>query len=219
MMTSFSEFYECMGFKKYPFIDRTAEKEDTSNLFVAPPDYTVLKDVFDSEGTAIISGNRGTGKTIILLDIQANAYLKKIVSYIGNYESIPLDNNILNFYSLILQNIVAEVLMYLSNHKEVLKKLSKEDKIFLSFLIMKYADSFTNSDMNSKIENVQLSRFKRIVNRASLPITALLNYGTTTLVNFGSEFLNQFSGYLPSVDAGKIRKIFPDIHFEISDEF
>jgi len=188
-------------------------------LFVAPPDYTVLKDVFDSEGTAIISGNRGTGKTIILLDIQANAYLKKIVSYIGNYESIPLDNNILNFYSLILQNIVAEVLMYLSNHKEVLKKLSKEDKIFLSFLIMKYADSFTNSDMNSKIENVQLSRFKRIVNRASLPITALLNYGTTTLVNFGSEFLNQFSGYLPSVDAGKIRKIFPDIHFEISDEF
>ena len=219
-MTTFREFYERMGFKKYPFFDRTAEKEDTSNLFIAPPDYSVLKDVFDSEGTAIVSGNRGTGKTIILLDIQANASPKKIVSYIENYESIPLTNNALDFYSLILQSIIAEVLIYLSKHKEILKKLSKDDKIFLSFLIMKYADSFTNSDISSKIENVQLSRIKRFVNRASMPLNALLNYGTTAVANFGNELLNrQFSGYLPSVDAGKICKIIPDIHFEILNDF
>jgi len=108
MMTSFREFYERMGFEKHPFFDRTAEKEDTSNLFISPPDYSVLKDVFDSEGTSIISGNRGTGKTIILLDIQAKASLKRIVSYIGNYESIPLANNILDFYSLILQSIIIQ---------------------------------------------------------------------------------------------------------------
>ncbi len=137
MAKTFHEFYECMGFTKYPFRYRTAEKEDTSALFVAPPDYSVLKDVFDSAGTAIISGNRGTGKTIILFDIKSQASTKMIETYIDNYETIPLTGNLLDFYSLILQRIITEVLICLSKRKGILKKLSKDEKIFLSFLIMK----------------------------------------------------------------------------------
>lgn|GEM_PF-743717 len=220
MMTSFKDFYEHIGFEGYPFFDRTAEKEDTTNLFISPPNYSILMDAFDSGKTAIISGNRGTGKTIILLEIQKKELSNGIVSYIQNYESIPLTNNILDFYSLILKSIIAETLVYLSKHKASLNKLSKEDKIFLSFLIMKYADSYTSNDLYSKIENVQLSLVKRIVNRISMPITTFLNFGTTAVVNFGNDLINQhFRRYLPTVDAGKILKIIPDIRFEVADDF
>lgn len=220
MVTSFNEFYKHIGFEKYPFIDRTAEKEDTTSLFISPPNYSILKDAFDSGKTAIISGNRGTGKTIILLEIQKKELSKRVISYIENYESISLTNNILDFYSLILKSIIAETLVYLSKHKSSFKKLNKEDKIFLSFLIMKYADSYTNDGLYSKIENVQLSLIKRIANRVSMPITTLLNYGTTAVVNFGNDLINQhFSRYLPPVNAGEIRKIIPDIHFNVANDF
>jgi hypothetical protein len=218
-MASFHEFYKQMGFQKYPFRDRTAEKEDISDLFIAPPDYSVLKDTYDSGETAIISGNRGVGKTIILLKIKADSP-KTIVSYIGNYESVHLTDNLLDFYSLILQNTISKTLIYLSNHKNALNKLSKDDKVFLSFLIMKYADSLTNNGLASKIENVQLSAIKKFVNKISIPLTTLLNYGTTAVANFGSELLNRhFSGYLPAVNEGKICKIIPDIHFDVDDDF
>lgn len=219
-MTSFNEFYEQIGFSKYPFRDKTAEKEDASNLFIAPPDYSILKDTYDSGETAIIAGNRGTGKTIILLNIKANASSIKSVSYIGNYESISLSNNLLDFYSLILQSIISETLIYLSKHKKALKNLNKDDKVFLSFLIMKYADSITNSGLISKIEDVQLNTIKKILNKISVPLTTLLNYGTTAAANFGNELLNRnFGAYLPSVDKGKICKIIPDIHFDVEDDF
>ena len=42
---TFEQFYRTMGFIKYPFRDRTAEKEDTSRLFVKPLDYSRLEDI------------------------------------------------------------------------------------------------------------------------------------------------------------------------------
>lgn len=35
----FEEYYKQMGFEKYPFRDRTAEKEDTGRLFIKPEQY------------------------------------------------------------------------------------------------------------------------------------------------------------------------------------
>lgn len=219
-MDSFKHFYEQMGFDRYPFRDRTAEKEDTSNLFIAPPNYSVLRDAFDSGETAIISGNRGTGKTIILQNIKDDSLRNTIVAYIGNYESVCLTDNLLDFYSLILQNTISETLIYLSKHKNALKKLNKDDKLFLSFLIKKYADSLTNNGLASKIEKVQLSPIKRFVNKISSPLTTLLNFGTTVAANFGSELLNShFSRYLPPINSGEILKIIPDINFKVDNDF
>lgn len=219
-MKSFNEFYEQIGFCKYPFRDRTAEKEGTSDLFIAPPDFAIIKDAFDSGETAIISGNRGTGKTKLLRNIKTNDLEDAIIVNIENYETVNLSDNLLQFYSLILQNIISETLVYLSKHKKALKKLSKENKVFLSFLIMKYADSFTKSSLAAKIENVQLNAAKKLINKISVPLTSFLNYGTTAVANFGSELLNKhFSGYLPSVSQGEILKIFPEIHFNVEDDF
>ncbi len=219
-MSTFNQFYERMGFQQYPFRNTTAEKEDTSSLFVAPPDFSIIDDVFKTGNTAIISGNRGTGKTILLEDLRAHASPNVIVSSIENYERVALTDNQLDFYDIILENVVSNTLVYLSAHKKALKKLNSEDKVLLSFLIMKYADCITQSDIQDKIEKVQLSPIKQAINRISAPLTMLINFGTTSVANFGYEVLNRnFSPYLPDVNEGKIRAIIPDIQFKIKNDF
>lgn len=41
---SFEEFYKAMDLIRYPFRERTAEKEDAPKLFVKPLDYSRLND-------------------------------------------------------------------------------------------------------------------------------------------------------------------------------
>lgn len=220
MAHSFKDFYQNVGIEDYPFRDRTAEKEKTRDLFIQPPNYAVLEDILNSDQTVIISGNRGTGKTILLSNLKPKTILPKLVSYIDNYESVSLTDNKLEFYSLILQNIIKEFMVYLAANKNIIKNISKEDKIFLSFLILKYSESISDEQLYSQIENVQLNWFKKFVNKASGIITLILNCGSTAITNFGNELLTKhFGPYLPSVDEGAIRKIIPDIHFKISNEF
>ena len=115
---SFTEFYKGMGFDSYPFNNRTYEKENNPELFVAPPDYSILNDTFTTECTAIVSGNRGIGKTIVLMNIMSKSEAKESSSYIDNFETVALSNNILDFYSLILQNVVGQVLVHLSKNRK-----------------------------------------------------------------------------------------------------
>ena len=220
MQNTFKNFYQNIGFDSYPFRDRTAEKENITKLFIKPLDYSLLEDVLFSNQTAVICGNRGTGKTIMLSDLKTKVHVNKLVCFIDNYEAIPLENNILDFYSLILQGITKNLVVHLASNRKILKKASIDDKIFLSFLIMKYSDSITDDQLYSKIENVQLNYLQKLVNKFTLPLTFFLNYGTTAITNFGNEFLTRYFGaYLPSISEGNIRKIFPDIHFAIANEF
>lgn len=220
MDITFNEFYQKIGLEVYPFRERTAEKEDVSKLFVKPLDYAMLYDTFTSHQTAIISGDRGTGKTIMLSDFQRNVTSNRVICIIDNFENIPLQDNLLAFYALILQNITQSLLIVLSRNRKALKKMSYNNKIFLSFLIMKFGDTITDEQLYSQIENVQLNFLQKLLNKFSKPFTSLLNYSVTTVTNFGNELLNKhFGAYLPAIDENEIRKIFPDIQFPVSRDF
>lgn len=220
MTISFTDFYKNVGFIDYPFRDKTSEKEDRKKLFINPPDYSSLEDAVATNYTTIISGNRGSGKTIILSDLETKYNKEKLVCFINNYESISLQANKLQFYSLILQNMTKHLLIYFANNRKNLKNISKENKLFLSFLISKYSDNITDEQLYSQIENIQLNSIQRIINKISRPLTCLVNYGSTAVTNFGNEFLTRhFGTYLPPITEGSIRKIFPDIHFAITNDF
>lgn len=220
MSISFKEFYGKIGLASYPFRDRTAEKEDITKLFIKPFDYALLSDTFTSYQTAIINGDRGTGKTIILSDLALNHTSNRLVCSISNFESVSLQDNLLDFYSLILQNITHSLLIYLAQNRKKLKKLSHDNKILLSFLIMKFGEAITDEQLLSQIENIQLNWPQKLINKFSSPVTTLLNYGATTVTNFGNELLNKYFGaYLPSINEHEIRKIFPDIKFSVSKDF
>lgn len=217
---TFEDFYQTLGLKRYPFWDRTAEKEDTEKLFVKPSNYSQLVDAVSKKHTAIVSGNRGSGKTIALSDLQSSIPTDSLTCSIDNFENVSLENNLLDFYSLILEHLTRCVLVYLSSRKKLLKKATKDDKILLSFLIKKYGKIITDNQLYNQLADIQLSPLQRIVNKFTTPITALLNYGTTAATNFGNELLTkQFGAYLPDVSSSTIKNIFPDIHFSVEDQF
>lgn len=219
-MKDFNTFYNNMGILSYPFRDKTAEKEDTKNLFIKPIDYSMLEDAFNASQTCIINGNRGTGKTIIERNLETEPEANCLICTITNYESIPLENNILDYYSLILQNITRKLLVYLLRNKKKFKKLTKDERLLISFLIMKYGDAITDSQLKDQIENIQLSPWKRILNIFSKPLTSILNYSATAITNFGNQFLTQnFGSHLPSIDENTIKEIFPEIKFNTTNDF
>ena len=217
---TFENFYQSMGLKHYPFWDRTAEKEDTKKLFVKPPNYSQLVDAVSKNHTAIVSGNRGSGKTIALADLKSSISSDRLTCSVDNFENVSLENNLLDFYSLILENLTRSVLIYLSSRKKLLKKATKDDKILLSFLIKKYGKNITDNQLYKQLADIQLSHLQRVINKLTTPITALLNYGTTAATNFGNELLTkQFGAYLPDISSSTIKNIFPDIQFAVEDQF
>lgn len=139
---------------------------------------------------------------------------------IDNFEDIALIDNQLDFYSLILKNITKRLVIFLAENKQILKKTKYEDKVLLSFLIMKYGDSITDNQLQAEMKTIQLSWLQRVMNKISTPLTYILNYGSTAITNFGSEVLTkEFGSYLPEVNEGEVRKIFPYIRFKIQNQF
>ena len=73
-MKSFSQFIQDMGFVEYPFSTYTTENEKgkEDNLFVSPSGYAPIIQSFNQEQSLVLIGDRGTGKTAILLDFERN---------------------------------------------------------------------------------------------------------------------------------------------------
>lgn len=217
---SFEQFYQTMGFTRYPFRDRTAEKEDVTKLFIKPLDYSRLCDDLSSQQSVVVCGNRGSGKTITLLDLEQQVDKNRLCCLIDNFEDVKLENNQLDFYSLILRSLTKSLLIYISNNYKSIKRAPHDDKILLSFLIKKYGDSITDSQLRSQLEGVQLSWIKRLINRISIPLTTFINYGATAVTNFGNELLTKhFGAYLPDVSEENIKTVFPNIQFPVDNQF
>lgn len=216
----FEDFVKGLGFIKYPFGDRTAEKEDTEKLFIRPSEYQYLEDAFEKKQTIIINGNRGTGKTIIEDELRRKTAEKRLVCYVDNYETVPLEDNILEFYSLILQQITKELLVFLNSNKSIMRKMKKDQRIFVSFLIQKYGDVIADSQLQNQIEDVQLNKVQKIINKFSSLITRIINYGFTAAANFGNSMLNKtFGNYFPNIQTDEIKEIFPEIRFGVENDF
>lgn len=217
---TFEEFVSELGFVDYPFRERTAEREDTEKLFIRPSEYSYLEETFNKSQTIIVSGNRGTGKTVIEEELRRKANGNRLVCYIDNYENVALKDNILDFYSLILQEITRALLIYLNSNRKTIKKMTMEQKVFVSFLIQKYGEVITDSQLKSQIEDIQLSGIKKVINHFSSVLTRLLNFGGTAAANFGNSILtNAFGNYFPNVRSEEIKNIFPEIRFDVEDDF
>lgn len=220
MNKTFEEFYKEFGFVEYPFSVYTAENEESEKLFMKPNEYSLLESAFHKGNSMIINGDRGTGKTIILKELYRNVQQDNIICFIDNYEIVKLKNNKYDFYNLFLKYLVDGIIVYLIDHKKKLNKLSKENKTLLSFLIFKYGDNVSEGQITKKIENIQLNLIQRLINTLSPLFTQVANYGATAITNFGYESLTRYFGkYLPDLDEGTVKSIFPDIKFKIDNGF
>lgn len=217
---SFEEFYRKFGLEEYPFSIYNSEQEKKKGLFIKPSNYSLLEDSFKNGLTTVIVGNRGSGKTKILEDLKEKMNKDTIFCFIDNYETVSEYDNITDFYNLFLENLVKVIVAKLWVNKKIIKKLSKENKVLLSYLIYRFGNNITEKQITSQINDVQLSFWKKSINYLAKPITAVLNYVATATANFGNRMLKEaFGRYLPEINAENIKSIFPDIKFESDVNF
>lgn len=75
----FNDFLKSIGLVNYPFNLYTAENEQeyADKLFVRADNYDSIKSSFEGNRSIIVRGNRGIGKTALLLDLQRGGRIPK----------------------------------------------------------------------------------------------------------------------------------------------
>ncbi|MCQ4758995.1 P-loop ATPase, Sll1717 family [Enterocloster bolteae] len=216
----FKEFYQQCGLKEYPFNTFTTEDEAKANeLFVEPVDYTLIKDGYKNQRTIIMSGNRGTGKTAIVYDLIRNSPNDTLICYIDDYSSINTKSTLQEFYELIAKSLVNTLFEKSLNRQRHLKKLSKEDKIFFSFLVDKFVTPITKQLVFEKIEQIQLGKLKCFFNKSSSFIQFFINYGLTAAIKMLNNTIAVHFYMLPPVNEDEIKTILPSIKFTPDNHF
>ena len=124
-MKSFSQFIQDMGFVEYPFSTYTTENEKgkEDNLFVSPSGYAPIIQSFNQEQSLVLIGDRGTGKTAILLDFERNLdKTSTLLCSIDNFESLRLNFNTVDFYKILIRQLSIQLSQKLATEKYRLKK-------------------------------------------------------------------------------------------------
>lgn len=216
----FEEFYSNFKLDKYPFNVYTTEDEEWADrLFIEPTDYKLIKTAFTDKRTIIMSGNRGTGKTALLLDLKRKIIGNPIVCYITDFSSISMNPVLTEYYKCIISNLINSVVLESINKTKEISKLNKSDKVLLSYLVAHYTTPITKERLNDEIEKIQLSKYKRIIKKHLAFFRFVLNYGLTAAIKF---FRNTFSintSLLPDISDQEIKCILPDWNFDIEKEF
>lgn len=222
MRRTFEEFYKAFGLKQYPFDIYTSENESEINkyLFVEPNDYALIKSTFLGKRTMMVLGNRGTGKTAVIYDLIRKVNDEKnIVVYIEDYTDCDLDANINNYYQLIIVKIVEQLFCSLVGNEKKIKNLTHEDKVFLSYLLQKFTTPITKDGLVAKIKQIQVPKYKLVINWIFKNLKGPVNYGAKVLVNSVYEGILKHFSYLPPVSEEMAREILPDINFAVDTGF
>ena len=218
---NFKEYYSQFGIEEYPFNTFSTEQEKNADkLFIEPVDYDVISDAFKDGKTILLYGNRGTGKTAMVNNLVKIADKDDLTCYIDDYSSVGENGDLLEFYTLIIEALISQIYERVTISPKSMASLSRNDKIFLSYLTSKYTSDVTVDRIREKIENIQLSWFKRVINKCSAFITLIANYGLTVATRTINEAITKnFPGVVMNLDEEEIRKILPDIGFSTETDF
>lgn len=219
---SMKDFYVSIGLKDYPFNVYTAENETgyAADIFVHPLNYDSIKSSFDGNRSIVIRGNRGTGKTALLNDLSNNIKRKNIlITEIDDYTDIPITPSNSDYYQLLISELVKSLFNSLFENTKRIRKLNKDEKLFLSSLLSEYTSVVTKSELTRKIETIQLSKVKQFIKRNMNLCRTVMNYGLTAGLNVFNDVIRNYFGSLPPVDVAQIRDIIPRIDLETDTEF
>ncbi len=144
----FNEYIKDMGLENYPFNLYTAENEQeySDKLFVKADNYDSIKSSFEGNRSIIVRGNRGIGKTALLFELQREVNSKEhFLCMIDDYSMLNIEPGIEEYYNLLIRNMAACLFEYLIGNTKKLKRLSRNERIFLSMILSQYTTSTTKN--------------------------------------------------------------------------
>lgn len=217
---NFEQYYKSLALTKYPFGVFTSEAEADvfDEIYLKPANHSVITEGLRNT-SAIIIGERGTGKTALSKKIQAELTNNHtILVNIEEFSSLKLNYETESLYKFIIERITAGFFMKYADNPTSLWKYSKEERIDLSMYLHSYLGATTKALLRDKISKIQNSLPKRLLISTYNAGRYVLNYGLKALSKFASDALTKHFSSLPEFDAGDA-EYFQKIESEVDESF
>jgi DNA-binding transcriptional ArsR family regulator len=219
---SFDKYVKDFGFNQFPFYHVTTENELTlrEKLFFSPSEYSPIVEAFFHGQTMLILGNRGTGKTAMLYDINSKSEPNILLSWLDDFSALPKPFKEEHFYEILLIKLTEQLFFRLINEKKRIKRLSAEEKTLLVYLLKTFFPTVSKPELMQRIEKISkfwgIPLLKKMYNFSR----DFLNYGLSTAIQLSSDAIRQHFTSLPPIPKEFVlRQYFPEIKYVADQEF
>ncbi|MCL5123070.1 MAG: helix-turn-helix domain-containing protein [Deltaproteobacteria bacterium] len=221
---SFEQFCRGLGFQRFPFSQYSTENEleIREKLFYMPSDYSPIVEAFTNGQSMFIVGNRGSGKTALLYDLESkvSAFTNLLITRLDDFSNLPHPLAIEQYYHTIIAKLTLSLFTRLVVEKDRIKQLNDEQRTLLVYLLQKYYPSVYRAELVKRIESLSLSWASRVTKRGYNFLRDLLNYGLSAAVQFTSDVVRQHFASLPPIPKEFVlRQYFPGIPLEANKDF
>jgi Cdc6-like AAA superfamily ATPase len=200
----FEEYYKSLGLDTYPFSLYTAESETEQgdSIYKKPQNYSVIDEGIKGS-SIIISGERGTGKTALNLDISRRKNTKETV-LVKSEEFSKLEENYTpdRLYEFLTESIAGEFFRAMSFDPGGLWKYDKDERTDLSMYLHRYVKSSTKAQLTEQIKKIQNRLLKRVAIGLYNTSRVVLNYGLKAATKVASDTLTKHFSAPPEFDSG-----------------
>ncbi len=177
------ELFSNMGFEKNPFSKFSAEDERDylKEIYVTPRFYQTLIEELVEGNSRYLLGERGVGKSALMFYLMEDLKSKGIYPIlIDEYDEIPIKNNGYELLFLVERSIITQLGVELLCNKTKIKKLAKDDREKLAFLINVFFKNISKNRVKELYEEISGEKkkniFKRICNHFLIrPINIILS--------------------------------------------
>lgn len=157
------ELFVNMGFEKNPFSKFSAEDERTylREIYEVPRFYQTLLDEMVEGNSRYLLGERGVGKSALMFYLIEDLKNRNIYPIlIDEYDGTPIRNNGYELLVLVEKNIVTNLSIELLCNKSKIRKLTRDDREKLAFLINVFFKNISKNKVKELYEEVSGNRRK-----------------------------------------------------------
>lgn len=199
---SFDEFYQKLGFEKYPFAVFTSEGEADvfEDIYLPPMNHSVIREGI-KDSSAIIIGERGTGKTALSLNLGIELNKKNnLIVRIEEFSALKENYEIESLYRFLIEKIVTQFFEKQIDQPIKLWHLSKEDRLDLSMYLHNYLGAASKEILKDKINQIQNGKLKRFAIGSYNFFRQPLNYLLKAFTKVISDSISSHFPALPPVN-------------------
>lgn len=217
---TFEEYYKSFGFSKYPFGVFTSEGErsDLKALFLEPENYSVILEGLRNT-SAIVIGERGTGKTALSLSLQSKLEnAEHLMVRIEEHSRLKVGFDENDLYRFLTEDIASAFFLKVTECPSILWRYTKEERIDLSMFLHVYVNASSKELLKEKINKIQNGIVKRCLVDTYNYGRVFLNYGLKAATKAIRDAITKHFSSLPEFDVGDA-EYFKKFESHIDDSF
>lgn len=216
----FEDYYKSLGLVSYPFSVYTAEseKDKAESIYKKHSNYSIIDEAIRGS-SIIITGERGSGKTALNLDISRRKQSGKILLVrLEEFSKLEENFDSEHVYRFMTELIAAEFFSVTSFRPRSLWKYDKDDRIHLSLYLHQYVPASTKLQLREQIKKIQHGLLKRKAIIFYNSVRVVLNYGLKAATKAVSDALTSHFSALSHFDTGDA-EYFKRLEAEVDEEF